>query len=114
MCLKSLFFFYLLLILTACAVSEQPSVREGRVSVYQSDGSRQCQGGGVNVSEMQHTLGGIKVYEARVGMLQDVAFTGVCGGATPNINIYVIDAKNLKQAQQRGFHVLPNQGLGGH
>lgn len=76
--------------------------------MYQSDGARQCQNGGVRALEMPRALDGIKVYEVRSDMLQDVVFPAVCGGATPRVNVYVIDAKNLRQAQQRGFRVWPD------
>ncbi|PSJ80433.1 hypothetical protein C7N83_06440 [Neisseria iguanae] len=83
------------------------------MSVYKSDGSRQCESGsGVSVQEMLRELGSIKVYAAQADVLHGVAFPAVCGGGTPNINVYVIDAKNLKKVQQRGFHLLQNKGFG--
>ena len=111
--LKSLAFLCAVLLLTACAVSDGQSSQAERISVYKSDGSRQCgSGSGVSAQEMLRELDGMKVYAARADVLHGVAFPAVCGGGTPNINVYVIDAKNLKKAQQRGFHLLQNKGFG--
>ncbi|WP_416190738.1 hypothetical protein [Neisseria sp. CCUG12390] len=113
MSLKYLAFLCTTLLLAACAVSDSQSSQAERISVYKSDGSRQCgSGSGVSAQEMLSELDGIKVYAARADVLHGVAFPAVCGGGTPNINVYVIDSKNLKKAQQRGFHLLQNKGFG--
>ncbi|WP_229439448.1 hypothetical protein [Neisseria brasiliensis] len=111
--LKSLACLCVAPLLSACAVSDGKPSQAERISVYKSDGSRQCgSGSGVSAQEMLRELDGMKVYAARADVLHGVAFPAVCGGGTPNINVYVIDAKNLKKAQQRGFHLLQNKGFG--
>ncbi|WP_416190303.1 hypothetical protein ACM67B_04360 [Neisseria sp. CCUG17229] len=113
MYLKYLAFLCTPLLFSACAVSDVRSSQTERILVYKSDGSRQCgSGSGVSVQEMLRELDGIKVYTARADVLHGVVFPAVCGGGTPNINVYMIDEKNLNKAQQRGFHLLQNKGFG--
>ena len=70
-----------------------------------SDG--QCEGAGISVQEMQKELSGIRVYGAEKSALQDVMFPAVCGGGTGSINVYTIAKADVKQAQARGFALLP-------
>ena len=89
-------------LLTACAgISDHGK----RIDVYKHDGSRQCEGPGLTPQEMQRELEGIRVYAAVKKQREDVMFPAVCGGMTPNINVYTIDANKRYQAQQRGFAV---------
>ncbi|WP_241155849.1 hypothetical protein [Neisseria yangbaofengii] len=66
----------------------------------------------MSAQEMSGELDGIKVHAVQADVLHGVVFPVVCGGSTPNINVYVIDAKNLKKARQRRFHLLQNKGFG--
>ena len=87
-------------LLAACS-----SVSDGQtVQIYKHDGSRQCEGVGASPEAMQAELSGIRVYAAEKSQLQGVAFPAVCGGGTGSINVYTIAGKDLKQAEQRGFH----------
>ena len=92
-----------LTLLAACAAAPD---KNASIDVYKHDGSRQCEGEGMSPQDMQSQLGGIKVYAARKGQLQGVAFPAVCGGGTPHINVYTIDASQREQAEQRGFAVI--------
>lgn len=73
------------------------------ISVYKSDGSRQCESGGVSLETMQHELLGIKVYSAQKDTLRGVSFPSVCGGMTGNVNVYMIAPHDLPKAKQLGF-----------
>lgn len=58
-----------ILSLTACTHSDRlnkPETKpsEERVRIYKSDGSRQCQGGGISPEAMKKELQGIRVYAA--------------------------------------------------
>ena len=89
--------------LAACA-----AVSDGQTTqVYKLDGARQCEGAGISVQEMQKELSGIRVYGAEKSALQDVMFPAVCGGGTGSINVYTIAKADVKQAQARGFALLP-------
>ncbi|MDO5638484.1 MAG: hypothetical protein Q4G28_01275 [Neisseria sp.] len=100
--MKKLIPFIILTALSACA-----NLSDGQtVQVYQSDGSRQCEGAGVSPEEMQRELDGIRVYAAEKSHLQGVAFPAVCGGATGSINVYTIDAAEQEEAAKRGFNLL--------
>lgn len=93
-------------ILTACASLPDAAAR---VEVQRHDGSRQCYGGGISPEAMQAQLHGIRVYAARKDVLHGMAFAAVCGGGTPNINVYTIAADDLALAEQRGFQLLKQQ-----
>lgn len=95
--------FLALTLLAACATAPDKSAG---IDVYKHDGSRQCEGEGMSPQDMQSQLDGIEVYAARKEQLQGVAFPAVCGGDTPNINVYTIDASQRRQAEQRGFAVI--------
>lgn len=78
------------------------------VQVYRSDHSRQCQGGGISLQEMQKMLTNITVYTAAKRTLLNVVFPAVCGGETGNVNVYTIAQKDLARAKKLGFEVWQN------
>ncbi len=92
-------------VLAACAFGGQQEVE--RVRIYKSDGSRQCESGGISPETMKTELQGIRVYTAKKQVLHGVMFPAVCGGKTGNINVYTIAAKDQAEAQKRGFFVFP-------
>lgn len=100
-----------ILSLTACAHSDglnkpatEPS--EKRVRIYKSDGSRQCEGGGISPEAMKKELQGIRVYAAEKQTLHGMMFPAVCGGQTGSINVYTIAEQDLSEAGKRGFNIL--------
>lgn len=101
-----------ILSLTACAHSDglnkpatEPS--EKRVRIYKSDGSRQCEGGGISPEAMKSQLQGIRVYAAEKQTLHGMIFPSVCGGQTGSINVYTIAEQDLPKAEKRGFVRFP-------
>lgn len=76
------------------------------VQVFKHDGSRQCEGKGLSVADMQKELDGVKVLSAGKMVRQDVMFAAVCGGGTGRVNVYTIPASSLSAAEARGFRVL--------
>ncbi len=94
----------------AATASSSNSVesKEKRVKVFKSDGSRQCEPksssktGPSAVDVMEQELAGIKVY-AREKRRDGLMHIQVCGSPTGMINLYEIDFKYLKQAEERGF-----------
>lgn len=91
-----------LFILSAC----QTTSPNTQVDVFKQDGSRQCQGGGISPEIMQAELNGLRVHAVRKDVQRGVMFPAVCGGGTPNINVYTISVDDLEQARQRGFAPL--------
>lgn len=97
--MKKWLLFGLICFQAAC-VSAPPQTM---VAVYKSDGSRQCESGGVSPETMQTELSDIQVYAARKDVLRDRMFAAVCGGMTGNVNVYTIAADDLPKAEQLGF-----------
>ncbi|MDO5290606.1 MAG: hypothetical protein Q4F13_13375 [Pseudomonadota bacterium] len=103
--------------LAACAAPAAPggaAETAAPISVYQSDGSRQCQGPGESPQAMAaRLLQGINVLNARKDALQDRMFPAVCGGATGSVNVFDIPASAWPQAQARGFQRWTASGAPG-
>jgi hypothetical protein len=75
-----------------------------RIKVGKSNGSRQCEGGGITLERMQQELGPIVVYKKSVendGLMRPQ----VCGAGTGAHNVYEIDAKDVPKAQSLGFRI---------
>lgn len=77
------------------------------VDVYKYQGSRQCEGGGVPLAEMQRQLqmAGVAVNRADCGM-DGMMYPAFCGGADGRINIFSIDSRNANTAFAQGFRRL--------
>ncbi|WP_373747428.1 hypothetical protein [Neisseria dentiae] len=82
---------------------------EERVQIYKSDGSRQCEGGGISPEAIKSQLQGIRVYAAEKQVLRGMMFPAVCGGQTGSINVYTIAEQDLPEAEKRGFSILKQQ-----
>lgn len=76
-----------------------------RIEIYKSDGSRQCQGGGIDPDTMAKELDGIAIFDARKDTL-DRMYPSVCGGATGSVNVFTIDKADLEEAKALGFEVF--------
>ncbi|MFN3786138.1 MAG: hypothetical protein ACK4RS_04795, partial [Thiothrix sp.] len=77
------------------------------VDVYKYQGSRQCEGGGVSLADMQRQLqmAGVAVNRADCGM-DGMMYPAFCGGADGRINIFSIDTRNTNAAFAQGFRPL--------
>lgn len=87
--------------LGACASEGQLT---NDVKVYKSDGSLQCEGGGIPLEAMEEELTevGINVFCAQKAN-DGMARITVCGADTGNINVYTIDRADLPAAEALGF-----------
>lgn len=77
------------------------------VEVYKYQGSRQCMGGGVPLSEMQRQLqqAGVAVSRADCGT-DGMYYAQFCGGADGRINIFSVDSRTAHIAYAQGFRPL--------
>jgi hypothetical protein len=94
----------LALIASSCVVAAQ----DGRITVYKSNGSLQCEPeSGVTVTAMGETLtaAGISVYSSK-NISDGMMHAQVCGAPTGRLNLYEIDEGNLAKAEAMGFQVL--------
>lgn len=87
--------------LTGALVEKNSST--DKVKIYKADGTLQCgQGKKIDLSEMQKSLGNIKIYSSENkndGMMR----IQLCGTPTGNSNVYEIDRKDLEAALKAGF-----------
>ncbi|HEX4926213.1 MAG TPA: hypothetical protein VFV50_19120 [Bdellovibrionales bacterium] len=74
----------------------------GTVRVYKPDGSKQCEGGGIELADMEKQLKGIKVL-AREKANDGKMRIQMCGADTGQLNVYEIPAGDLAKAQKAGF-----------
>ena len=84
---------------------------QNSVEIYHYDGSLQCEpGSGTSLEEMGKTLesAGIEIISSRTGH-DGRMYPAVCGAGTGRINIYEINAQQLKQAEALKFK--PYQGM---
>lgn len=79
------------------------------VDVYKYQGSRQCEGGGIPLEEMQRQLqsGGAVVTHSSCGM-DGRMYPAFCGGADGKINIFTITSNSMNAALAQGFTPLNN------
>ncbi|WML85479.1 hypothetical protein [Thiothrix subterranea] len=79
------------------------------VDVYKYQGSRQCEGGGTPLAEMQRQLqaGGAIVTSTSCGM-DGRMYPAFCGGADGKINIFTISSNSMNAALAQGFTLLTN------
>lgn len=84
-----------------------PAPTPSYVDVYKYQGSRQCEGGGVPLAEMQRQLqaAGVRVQAAACGT-DGRMYPAFCGGADGRINILSIPTKALPVATAQGFTPL--------
>jgi hypothetical protein len=77
------------------------------VDVYKYQGSRQCEGGGVPLAEMQRQLqaGGAIVTASSCGM-DGRMYPAFCGGADGKINIFTVTSNSMNAALAQGFTPL--------
>lgn len=74
----------------------------GTVRVFKPDGSKQCEGGGVELADMEKQLKGIRIVsreKANDGKMR----IQMCGADTGQINVYEIPSGDLAKAQKAGF-----------
>lgn len=93
------FLIVLLTFLQGCRHSDSSFVK-----VYKSDGSIQCESSGapLEVMVLELSNAGIDVICSQKGH-DGLARIAVCGAPTGNLNIYRIQARNLKDAESLGF-----------
>jgi hypothetical protein len=77
------------------------------VDVYKYQGSRQCEGGGIPLAEMQRQLQsmGINVTNSACGM-DGRMYPAFCGGADGKINILTVPSTAVNSAMSQGFYLL--------
>lgn len=77
------------------------------VDVYKYQGSRQCEGGGTPLAEMQRQLqaNGAIVTNSSCGM-DGRMYPAFCGGADGKINIFTISSNSMNAALAQGFNPL--------
>lgn len=75
--------------------------------VYKYQGSRQCEGGGIPLEEMQRQLqaSGVAVTSSTCGM-DGRMYPAFCGGADGKINIFTINSNGVNTALSQGFSLL--------
>ncbi len=97
-------FCSLLLAMTAAAADNLGQDFARQIKVFKYDQSTQCNDNGIPLEEMKQELtdAGIQVYCAQKGN-DGNPYPAVCGGATGNINIYLIGTADLRLAQRLGF-----------
>jgi len=98
-----------LISLAACASPAQTST-QGKVSLYVSAGSHQCQGGGQTAGQVRQRLqqAGIEVLQATCGHDGRI-YASVCGG--PDGRIIIVDVPAAKEAAARSLGFAPLAGL---
>jgi hypothetical protein len=84
--------------------AENPGNQDRQVKVFNYDESTQCNDDGIPLEEMQRQLtdAGIAVHCAQKGN-DGNAYPAVCGGASGDINIYLIDRRDVRLAKRLGF-----------
>lgn len=90
----------------AAAEREEPPVQaEELIWVYQGRGSKQCEGGGTSLdaSAGKLTNNGVTVSDSRCGARTDRMYPAVCGGATGDILLHLINKGSLDAALELGF-----------
>jgi hypothetical protein len=77
------------------------------VDIYKYQGSRQCEGGGIPLAEMQRQLQsmGINVTNSSCGM-DGRMYPAFCGGADGKINILTVPSTAVNSAMSQGFFLL--------
>lgn len=77
------------------------------VDVYKYQGSRQCEGGGVSLAQMQRQLQSMRipVVSSACGM-DGRMYTAVCGSPDGKINILSIPSDAVQAAMGQGFFLL--------
>lgn len=75
--------------------------------VYKYQGSRQCEGGGIALEDMQRQLqaSGVEVNGSTCGM-DGRMYPAFCGGADGKINIFRINSNGLNSAFAQGFSLF--------
>ena len=78
---------------------------EENETVYIDDGAIQCGFYGLSEEETAQMLinNGIDVIESQCGFLTGMDIAAQCGLGDVNINLHLIDAQNLRDAQALGF-----------
>lgn len=73
--------------------------------LFIAKGNRQCEGGGMTLSESRRRLesAGVKVLESRCGVRTDMAYIQVCGGATGDILLHHVEPSSLEKAVAAGY-----------
>ncbi|UOG90879.1 MAG: hypothetical protein L3K52_11795 [Candidatus Thiothrix sulfatifontis] len=79
------------------------------VDVYKYQGSRQCEGGGTPLAEMQRQLqaGGAIVTSTSCGT-DGRMYSALCGTTDGRINIFTISSNSMNAALAQGFTPLTN------
>ncbi len=82
-----------------------PTWAKQTVLIYESKGEKQCQGGGVTLSESRQKLtnAGVEVIESNCGYRTGVAVIAVCGAPTLKILLHQIKASDLEKAKDIGM-----------
>ncbi|MGD8912518.1 MAG: hypothetical protein PVI97_08245 [Candidatus Thiodiazotropha sp.] len=93
----------LCLFLQGCA--EEKDSDESQETVYINNGAIQCESEGLSELETAQQLidNGIDVILSTCGVLTGISTVTVCGAEDIRINLHVINAQNLADAQELGF-----------
>ena len=75
------------------------------VLIYQSKGEKQCEGGGVSLSDSRQKLrnAGVEVIHSKCGYRTGVEIMAVCGASTLKILLHEIKVSDLEKAEDIGM-----------
>ena len=85
-----------------------PELSVGEALVYIGNGAKQCENDGMSISESANLLinHGVDVISSHCGLIAGMAVLAVCGGPTLEINLHVINARKISDAQEEGFNLV--------
>jgi hypothetical protein len=104
--MKKIAFPILFLCLQGCVQDDDSG--DDRVTIYINNGAIQCESEGLSEQETAQQLidNGIDVVMSTCGMLTGVVVPAACGEGDIYINLHVIYAQNLPDAQGLGFETV--------
>lgn len=111
--IKDIFFVGLAVLLAGCISNDKKNAegdmtetaQSGYELVYISKGAIQCESKGLSLEETAAKLekSGVEVSKSHCGVLTDVMFAAMCGSPTGDINLHLIPADTIANAESAGF-----------
>ncbi|GAB3536174.1 hypothetical protein [Photobacterium alginatilyticum] len=108
----------LLIIIMAISMVACDSSDDNFVSVYIDDGAIQCESTGLSTEQTAKKLidYGVEVFKSSCGYISNIAIAAQCGKGDANINIHLINADKVIEAQNIGYEPVSSlinaEGLG--